>query len=308
MKGPTNLQRVLESGTFAVTAECGPPRGADPEVVRRKGGYLKGWVDAVNVTDNQAARARMSSFAGALILKTMGLDPVMQMVCRDRNRIALQGDILGAAAWGIGNLLCLSGDHQKFGDQPGAKNVYDIDSIQLIWTARQMRDEGTFMSGEEIKGKPDLFIGCAENPFAEPLEIRALRLAKKHAAGAQFVQTQCVFNLPRFEEWMRMVRDLGLHTKIHILAGVMPVKSVAMARYMKLSVPGMDVPDHLIERLRAAPSGSAAEEGIRICIETIERVKTIEGVAGVHLMPLEWEQRVPEIVEACGLYPRPATV
>lgn len=305
MSGSSNLKKVLEAGAFAVTAECGPPRGADPEAVRRKGEYLKGHVDAVNVTDNQAARARMSSFAGTLILKRMGLDPVMQMTCRDRNRIALQSDILGAAAWGIGNVLCLSGDHQKFGDQPGAKNVFDIDSIQLIGMVRQMRDEGTFLSGEEIRGTPDLFIGCAENPFAEPLEIRALRLAKKQAAGAQFVQTQCVFNVAKFEQWMAMVRDLGLHRKIHILAGVMPVKSVAMARYMKLSVPGMDVPDDLIDRLGGTSSGSAAEEGIRICVETIERVKKIEGVAGVHLMPLEWEQRVPEIVQACGLFPRP---
>lgn len=305
MSTQSNLERVLKSGTFAVTSECGPPRGADPEVVKRKGAYLNGYADCVNVTDNQTSVVRMSSFSACLVLKGMGIDPIMQMVCRDRNRIAMQSDILGAAALGINNLLCLSGDHQKFGDHPMAKNVFDIDSIQLIQTVKQMRDAGKFISGEEVKGKPNIFIGCVENPFADPFEIRALRLAKKAAAGAQFVQTQCIFNVEKFEKWMEMVRDLGVHEKMYILAGITPMKSIGMARYMKNSVPGMDVPEEQIERLKGVPKEKVAEEGIKIAVETIERVKAIKGVAGVHIMAIEWEDRVPEIVKAAGLYPRP---
>lgn len=305
MTAPGNLERVLREGGFAVTAECGPPRGADPEVIRRKGEYLKGSVDAVNVTDNQTAVVRMSSMAACLILKEMGLEPVLQMTVRDRNRIALQSDILGAAALGIRNILCLSGDHQSFGDHPGAKNVHDIDSIQLVDTVRTMRDEGRFLSGDEIKGRPELFIGCVENPFADPFDIRALRLAKKVKAGAGFVQTQCVFNVEKFSRWMEMVRDLGLHEKIYILAGITPMKSPGMARYMKNSVPGMDVPDVLVERMDCVPKDRYREEGIAICLETIERVRAMEGVAGIHIMAIEWEDIVPEIVRRAGLAGRP---
>ncbi|MCX5817918.1 MAG: methylenetetrahydrofolate reductase [Proteobacteria bacterium] len=305
MSTGSNLEKVLASGAFAVTSECGPPRGADPEAVKKKGAFLKGYVDSVNVTDNQTSVVRMSSFSASLILKEMGFDPVMQMVCRDRNRIAIQSDILGAAAWGINNLLCLSGDHQSFGDHPTAKNVFDIDSIQLIQTVKRMRDEGKFISGEEVKGRPNLFIGCAENPFADPFEIRAMRLAKKAAAGAQFVQTQCVFNVEKFEKWMEMVRDLGVHEKMYILAGITPFKSVGMARYMKASVPGMDVPEEMIDRLKGVSKEKAADEGINICVELIERVRAIKGVAGIHIMAIEWEQKVPQIVEEAGLYPRP---
>jgi methylenetetrahydrofolate reductase (NADPH) len=302
----TNLQRVLESGTFAVTAECGPPRGPDAEAVRKKGVFLKRHVDAVNVTDNQTAVVRMSSLAGCLILKEMGFDPVMQVVCRDRNRIALQSDILGASALGIGNILCLSGDHQKFGDHPGAKNVFDIDSIQLIRCANRMVLEGKLLSDREIVPKPELYVGCVENPFADPFDIRALRLAKKVNAGARFIQTQCVFNVEKFEEWMARVRDLGLHDRIHILAGVTPLKSVKMAAYMRASVPGMDVPEDLLDRLKGVPQGQAAAEGLKIALETIARVRTIPGVAGVHIMAIEEEARVPEIVQAAGLFPRPS--
>jgi methylenetetrahydrofolate reductase (NADH) len=301
----SNVEKMLKSGNFAVTGECGPPRGADPEVVRKKGAYLKGYVDGVNVTDNQTSVVRMSSWSASLILKEIGLDPVMQMVCRDRNRIAMQSDILGAAALGINNLLCLSGDHQKFGDHPTAKNVYDIDSMQLIGMVKGMRDDGKFLGGEEVKGKPDLFIGCAENPFADPFEIRAMRLAKKAAAGAQFVQTQCIFNIEKFEKWMEMVRDLGVHEKMYILAGVTPYKSIGMARYMKTSVPGMDVPDAHIDRLKGVPKEKVAEEGIKIAVEIMQRCKEIKGVAGIHLMAIEWEEKVPEIIQAAGLYPRP---
>ena len=302
----SNLEKILKSGNFAVTGECGPPRGSDAEIVRKKGSHLKGYVDGVNVTDNQTSVVRMSSLSASLILKEIGFDPIMQMVCRDRNRIAIQSDILGASALGINNLLCLSGDHQKFGDHPTAKNVYDIDSMQLIQTVKRLRDEGKFLGGEEVKGgKPDLFIGCAENPFADPFEIRAMRLAKKAAAGAQFVQTQCIFNVPKFEKWMEMVRDLGVHEKIYILAGITPCKSIGMARYMKTSVPGMDVPDELIDRLKGVPKEKVAEEGIKIAIEMIDQVRQIKGVAGVHIMAIEWEEKVPEIVKAAGLHPRP---
>ncbi len=306
MSTGSNLEKVLTSGAFAVTSECGPPRGANTEVVKKKGAFLEGYVDCVNVTDNQTSVVRMSSFSASLVLKQMGLDPIMQMVCRDRNRIAMQSDILGAAAWGINNLLCLSGDHQSFGDHPGAKNVFDIDSIQLIQTVKRMRDEGKFISGEEIKaGRPNIFIGCAENPFADPFEIRAMRLAKKAAAGAQFVQTQCIFNVEKFEKWMEEVRNLGVHEKMYILAGITPYKSIGMARYMKTSVPGMDVPEEHIDRLKSVPKEKVAEEGIKICLEIIERVRNIKGVAGIHIMAIEWEDKVAEIVKAAGLYPRP---
>jgi methylenetetrahydrofolate reductase (NADPH) len=305
MSTESNLERVLKSGAFAVTSECGPPRGADIEVVKKKGAFLKDAVDAVNVTDNQTSVVRMSSIAASVILKEMGFDPVMQMVCRDRNRIAMQSDILGASALGLNNILCLSGDHQRFGDHPQAKNVYDIDSMQLIQCVKRLRDEGTFLSGEEVKGRPNMFIGCAENPFADPFDIRAMRLAKKAAAGAEFVQTQCIFNVDKFEKWMEMVRDLGVHEKIYILAGITPMKSIGMARYMKTSVPGMDVPEEMIDRLKGVPKEQVAEEGIKMCVEMIERVRSIKGVAGVHIMAIEWEQKVLEIVKAAGLYPRP---
>lgn len=301
----SNIERILDAGGFVVTSECGPPRGADAEVIRKKGNLLKGVVDAVNVTDNQTSVVRMSSLSSCVILKEMGFDPILQMVCRDRNRIALQSDLLGAAALGINNILCLSGDHQKFGDHPKAKNVFDIDSIQLIQAVRTMRDEGRFIGGEEIKGKPVLFIGAAANPFADPFEIRAIRLGKKVKAGCEFIQTQCIYNLERFERWMEMVRDRGLHEKCAILAGVTPFKSVGMARYMKNQVPGMDVPDEVIERMKGVPKEKQAEEGVKICVETIQRLKEIPGVRGIHIMAIEWEEKVPEIAEAAGLLPRP---
>jgi len=300
----SQLQTVLDGGGFAVTAELGPPKGADLEVVRRKAEYLKGMVDAVNVTDNQTAVVRMSSIATCAILRELGIEPVMQMVCRDRNRIALQSDILGAYALGIRNILCLSGDHQRFGNHPEAKNVFDIDSIQLIHTVRTMRDDRKFICGDDVEGAPRMFIGAAANPFSDPFEYRVRRLAKKVAAGAQFIQTQCVYDLKKFRKWMEMVRDLGLHERTHILAGITPLKSDGMARYMRDHVAGVDVPDELIQRLRAA--GKAAEEGINIAIETIQEMKDVEGVHGAHLMAIEWEKKVPEIVERAGLLPREA--
>lgn len=305
MKSGSRLERILDNEFFAVTAECGPPRGADPEAIRKKAGLLKGCADAFNITDNQTSVVRMSSMAAAVILMQMGLEPIMQMVCRDRNRIAMQSDILGASALGVKNLLCLSGDHQKFGDHPTAKNVFDLDSIQLIQAVGRMGGEGKFIGGEEIKTPPQLFIGAAANPFADPFELRVGRLAKKVTAGADFIQTQCIFNLEKFEQWMRMVCDRGLDEKVYILAGVTPVKSLGMAKYMKSSVPGMDVPDEVISRIKDVPKEKRGEEGIAICVETIERVKQIKGIKGVHIMAIEWEEKVAEIAKRADLLPRP---
>jgi len=247
----------------------------------------------------------MSSLAACAVLKGMGLEPILQMVCRDRNRIALQSDILGAAALGINNVLCLSGDHQKFGDHPQGKNVYDIDSIQLIQTVCRMRDEGRFLGGEEIKGKPLMFVGAAENPFADPFEIRAARLGKKMKAGCEFIQTQCIYNMERFSRWMEMVCERGFHEKCAVLAGVTPFKTAGMANYMKKNVPGMDVPDEMIERMKGVPKEKQAEEGIKICVEQIQQLREIPGVRGIHIMAIEWEAKVAEIVKAAGLFPRP---
>jgi methylenetetrahydrofolate reductase (NADPH) len=297
----TELESKLRDGKFVVTAEAGPPRGARPEVVKEKGKLLKDCVDACNVTDNQTSVVRMSSMAACTLLLQEGIEPVMQMVCRDRNRIAAQSDLLGAAALGIRNVLCLSGDHQTFGDHPQAKNVFDIDSIQLLQIARRMRDEGKFQSGEEVDGRPQLFLGAAANPFADPFQIRVPRLAKKIKAGAQFIQTQCVFNLEKFEEWMRGVRDRGLHEQVHILAGITPIKSLGMARHMAKKVAGMDVPDALIDRVKAVDKKQRKAEGIKIAVESIQRVREIEGIRGVHIMAIEWEEAVPEIVQGAGL-------
>ncbi|TET42324.1 MAG: methylenetetrahydrofolate reductase [Dehalococcoidia bacterium] len=305
MKTKSNLERVLELGQFAITSEIGPPQSADPEVIRRKARLLKGHVDAFNVTDGQTAVVRMASWAACLIGKEEGLDPIIQMTCRDRNRIALQMDVLGAAALGINNVLCLTGDHQKFGNHPEAKSVFDLDSIQLIQVVKNMRDEKRFQCGDEMALEPHFFIGAAANPFADPFEFRVTRLAKKVAAGADFIQTQIVYNVDKFAEWMKRARDRGLHEKVKILAGVAPVKSVGAARYMKTRVPGMDVPDNVIERLRGVPKEQVPKEGIKLCVDIINQVSQIEGVAGIHLMAIEWEEVVPEIVEAAGLLPRP---
>lgn len=303
---PSRLERVLAAGHMAVTSECGPPRGSDPEVVERKAEMIKDHVDAVNITDNQTSVCRMCSLAACIRLKTMGLEPVLQMVTRDRNRIALQSDILGAASFDIYNILCLSGDHQSFGDSAKGQNVHDIDSMQLIQTVRRMRDEGKFLGGDDIQRPPRMFVGAAANPFADPFEIRVPRLAKKAAAGVEFIQTQCIYNLDKFEEWMKGVRDRGLHETVYILAGMTPMKSAGMARYMKKRVPGMDVPDEVVDRLAKTPKEKQAEEGINICVEAMQRLQEVEGVAGFHVMAIEWEEKVPEIVERAGLYPRPA--
>lgn len=305
MKAMSQLKRVLDKGEFAVTAECGPPRGADPDAVLKKAKLLKEKVDAVNVTDNQTAIVRMSSLAACSLLKSAGLDPVLQLVVRDRNRIALQSDILGASAMGIRNVLCLSGDHQGFGNQPEAAGVFDLDSIQFVSVVKTMRDQGTILGGEPLSKGPELFIGAAANPFADPLPFRVVRLAKKINAGADFIQTQCIYNMDRFEEWMKMARDKGLTEKVFILGGVTPLKSPGMAKYMRNKVAGMDVPDALIKRIQGVPKEKQKEEGIKICVETIQRLKEMPGVKGVHIMAIEWEETVGDIVERAELLPRP---
>jgi methylenetetrahydrofolate reductase (NADPH) len=305
MKAGSNLEKVLAAGHFAVTAECGPPRGADPEPMRKKSVHVKDNVDACNVTDNQTSVVRMSSIAGCLHLQAAGVEPLMQMVTRDRNRIALQSDLLGASSLGIHNLLCLSGDHQAFGDDPQAKNVHDIDSIQLLQLVKMLRDDGKFPSGKEVKGPPKFFIGCAANPFADPYEIRVSRLALKVAAGADFIQTQCIYNQEKFERYMQDVRNRGLHEQTAILAGVTPLKSAGMAKFMKKNVAGMDIPDEVIKRIAAVPKEEQAQKGIDMAVEAILRLRQVEGVRGVHIMAIEWERKVPEIAKKSGLLPRP---
>jgi methylenetetrahydrofolate reductase (NADPH) len=306
MKTESALEKILAAGHLAVTSECGPPRGAMPEKVREKAEKLRGYVDAINVTDNQTAVVRMSSFAACLIIRQMGLPPILQMVTRDRNRLAMQSDIIGAYSHGINTMLCLSGDHPCFGDHPMAANVYDLDSIQFIQMVKNMRDKGKFQGGDEILNPPKMFIGAAANPFGDPFELRVARLSKKVKAGADFIQTQCIYDLPRFEKWMEGVRDRGLDEQVAILAGVTPFKSAGMAKYMKNKVPGMSVPDEMIKRMSGVTKEKQPEEGIKICVETMQRLKEVKGVRGFHIMAIEWEQKVPEIVEKAGLYPRPA--
>lgn len=320
------LERMLRAGHFAVTSELGPPQSADRQVILEKAGLLKGYSEAVNITDNQTAIVRMSSIGAGAIVIQEGLEPVIQMTCRDRNRLAIQSDLLGAYALGARNLLCLSGDHQSFGNHPTAKNVFDLDSIQLVQMVAAMRDDHIFQCGDAFKGQePRLFIGAAAAPFADPIDFRPYRLAKKVQAGADFIQTQLIYDVPAFEEYMAKVREMGLHEQTYILAGVGPLKSPGMARYMKNNVPGLLVPDEIIERMtaagqpwsqigkedltkedKAARSEAWKQEGIQICIELIHALKQIEGVAGVHIMAIEWEEAVGPIVEGAGLHPRPA--
>ena len=304
-KTPSKLEKILAAGHLAVTSECGPPRGSDGDVITKKAEMIKDYVDAINITDNQTSVTRLCSLAAVIRVKMMGLEPILQMVTRDRNRIALQSDILGAASFDIHNILCLSGDHQSFGDSPQGQNVFDLDSIQLIQTVRHMRDEGKFLGGDDIGRPPQMFVGAAANPFADPFEIRVRRLAKKVAAGVEFIQTQCIYNLDKFELWMKQARDVGLHEKVYILAGVTPFKTAGMAKYMKNRVPGMDVPDEVVERMSGVPKEKQPEEGINICVESIQRLKEVEGVKGFHVMAIEWEEMVPEIVKRSGLHPRP---
>lgn len=309
LKSGSRLEKQLENGGFAVTAELGPPKSIDVETIDRKIEALKGVVDAVNITDNQTAIVRISSIGAAFYVIQRGLEPIVQMTCRDRNRLAIQADLLGAYLNGARNLLCLTGDHQSFGNHPQAKQVYDIDAIQLIQIIKEMRDKKVFQCGEEIKNskkadiyEPRFYIGAAANPFADPLEWRVNRLEKKIRAGVDFIQTQCIYDMDRFAEWMKEVVARGLHEEVKILAGITPVRSLGMLRYMKNSVAGVSIPDSLIDRI--ANAEDAKEEGLRFCAEQIEQFKTMEGLAGVHIMAIEWETAVKGIVEAAGLLPR----
>jgi methylenetetrahydrofolate reductase (NADPH) len=292
------LKEKIESNKFIVCGEIGPPRSCDGDVIREKSKYFKGIVDAVNITDNQTALVRLSSIASAKILLEEGVEPIMQMTCRDRNRIAIQSDLLGAAALGIRNVLCLTGDHQKFGDQPEARGVFDLDSIQLIASVSKMNN-GFFLSGQEMKKAPEFLIGAAANPFAEPFEMRVIRLNKKVNAGARFIQTQPVFHMEIFARWMEKIVAMGLHEKCAILAGVMPVKSEKALLHMKKEVPGVKINDEYIDRMKAAHDHK--EEGIKIAVEMIHSLRNIKGVRGIHLMPVMWESVTPVIIQEAGL-------
>jgi methylenetetrahydrofolate reductase (NADPH) len=305
MKSGSNLERVLCAGEFAFTGELGPPRGANAAKIREKAKYLRNCVDAVNITDNPTAMVRMSSWGASIIALQEGLEPNYQMVCRDRNRLAMQSDILAAYANGIRNMVCLSGDHQDFGDHPDAMGVFDIDSMQLIRMVKTMRDEGKFAGGESIDGPPRMFIGAAINPFADPFEFSVRRLAKKIRAGADFIQTQCIYNMGKFGEFILRASDMGLLQQAYLLAGITPLKSVRMAQYMQKEVPGMEIPDEIVSRLRGVPKDREASEGIEIACEQISLLKEMRGIAGVHLMAIEWEEKIPEIAERAGLLPRP---
>lgn len=307
MKTKSNLARILDAGQFAVTAEISTPQNTELEPIRERVNIIKGFADASNIPDGQAAVVAMASWAGCLVAREEGLDPIIHMTCRDRNRIALQMDVLAAAAFGINNILCLSGDPISFGSHPQTAPVFDLDAIQLIKMVKGLRDEKKFDNGELIVGtEPRLFIGAATNPFLQPLESGIDRFKAKVAAGADFIQTQPVYNIDGFKKWMELVRQQGLHKDVGILAGITPVTSLAAARYMKTRVTSVDIPDMIIERLkRPRNKEEAAEEGLKIVVETINQLKQIEGVAGVHIMTLQREELIPRICSAAGLHPRP---
>jgi methylenetetrahydrofolate reductase (NADPH) len=299
------LERVLRAGRFAVTSELNPPDSANPEDVYRAALALSEVCDGINAVDASGANCHMSSVAICALLTRAGYEPVYQVSCRDRNRIAIQGDLLGAAAMGVHNVLCLTGDDVLAGDQPEAKRVFDFDSIQLLRTARMMRDKAILLSGRKLTTKPCFFLGAATNPFAPPYHWRPQRLAKKIAAGAEFIQTQYCFDIPRFREYMQRVRDLGLHKQVYILAGVGPLRSAKAAEFMRTKIPGVVIPDEIVERLRKTPKERQQQEGRQICIEIIQQIREIEGVAGVHIMAFRQEALVADIVLEAGLLPRP---
>jgi len=292
---------ILSEGRFVVTAEIGPPKGSDAKKIRDKAEIVRGSADAFNITDNQTAVVRMSSLAGCVILLSMKMEPIMQMTCRDRNRIGLQSDVLGAAALGVRNILCLTGDHQSFGNHPAAKGVFDVDSIQLLQIIKNMRDAGIFQSGDALLAeRPSVFLGTAANPYADPFDAQVDRLRKKIDAGAEFIQTQSVYNLEKFSRWMDDIRSQGLDKKVHILAGVTPLKSIRMAERMKFHVPGTDVPDVVYQRMKNAVDPE--KEGYAIALETIRELKVLSGVHGIHITALFWEEIIPALVKDAGLF------
>ncbi len=300
MTSKSHLEEKLKSGRFTVTCEVGPPKGSDPEKILEKASLVSGYADAYNITDNQTAVVRLSSIAGSVLLLLKDLEPIMQMTCRDRNRIALQSDLLGAASLGIRNVLCLTGDHQSFGNHPQAKGVFDIDSIQLLTIFKKMRDEGIFASGDAIRsGKPDVFLGAAANPFSQPYEARIDRLAKKIDAGAEFIQTQSVYDVSFFSQWLDDIHAQGLDSNVYILAGITPLKSVKMAERMKFYVPGVHIPDEIYDRICNA--SDPKQEGYRIAVEMINELKTLHGVQGIHITALFWEEIIPKLVKETGI-------
>jgi methylenetetrahydrofolate reductase (NADH) len=297
---PGRFERVLRAGQFAVTTELAPPDSADPQEVYDRARVFDGYVDAINATDGSGAHCHMSSLAVCALLTRVGYAPVMQISCRDKNRISIQGDILGGAAMGVCNILCLTGDGVQAGDHPEAKPVFDLDAISLLNTARTLRDDHRFLSGRKISYSPRVLLGAAENPSAHPLEFRAQRVAKKVAAGAQFIQTQYCYDMGRLREFLRRVEDLGLLDKVYILVGVGPLRSAKTAEWMRNNVPGLYIPDAIIDRLAAA-GPNAQREGITLCVELLQELREIRGVAGGHIMAYRQEQFVPEIVERSGV-------
>jgi methylenetetrahydrofolate reductase (NADPH) len=296
---PGRLERVLRSGSFVVTSELDPPDSADPQDVYRRARVFDGYVDAINATDGSGANCHMSSVAVCALLTRVGYAPVMQISCRDKNRIAIQGDILGGAAMGVANMLCLSGDGVQAGDHPQAKPVFDLDCMSLLEIGRKMRDEHKFQSGRKITSAPRVFFGAAANPFGLPLQWRADRLAKKVAAGAQFVQTQYCYDVPRLKEFMRQVEDLGLLGKVFILVGVGPLRSAKAADWMRTNVPGIHIPDSVIKRMAGAEK--PAQEGRQVCIDLIQEIREIKGISGVHVMAFRQEETVAEIIQKSGV-------
>ena len=296
---PGRFERVLRAHQFAVTTEMAPPDSADPEEVYRRARTFDGYVDAINATDGSGANCHMSSVAVCALLTRVGYAPVMQISCRDKNRIAIQGDILGAAAMGVCNILCLTGDGVQAGDHPQALPVFDLDSMTLLETARTMRDEHRFLSGRKLTFAPRVVLGAAENPFAPPLEFRAQRLAKKVAAGAQFIQTQYCYDVPMLKDFMRRIEDLGLLQKVFVLVGVGPLRSAKAAEWMRTHVPGLHIPDAVIARMAGA--ADAAREGRNLCIDLMQEIRALPGVSGVHLMAYRQEDSVPEIIERSGV-------
>ena len=294
------MRDALRERRFAVTGELSPPRGADADALRRSARTLHDWVDAANITDNQGAMVRLASWAGAVLALGEDVEPVMQLTCRDRNRMALQSDLLGASAVGITNVLLLTGDHPKFGDHPEARAVFDLDSVQLLWTARTMRESGKLLSQKALHPPPSWLIGAVENPFAPPLAFRAERLGKKIAAGAEFVQTQYVFDVSRFRAWMAASRDLGLTQRCGVLAGIGPIRSLRALERMR-GIPGIVIPPAVEQRLRGVPPERVLAESVALCVETIAELRTVPDLAGVHVMAFGAEDLVPEIVERAGL-------
>jgi len=302
LEGKSNLQKVLETGHFSVTSEIGPPMSANADFVRHNAGKIAGLVDAANVTDCQAAVVRMSSVAASYLALQEGVEPILQMTCRDRNRIAIQSDLLGASALGLKNLLILSGDHQSVGNHPQSKNVYDIDSIQLIKAMREQMETGVFIGGSKSKQPAGFYLGATTNPFADPEEMQLIRLEKKINAGAKFIQTQAIYNIDRFKSWMDKVRERGLHEKAYILAGIVVNKSQKSIEITS-TVPGMDIPGVLIERMQNAENKQA--EGLAIALELIKNIRQINGISGLHIMAIGWDEIVPVILEKAGFLPRP---